>query len=372
TKSKMNPAEMIKTSSEIHLSYKKTTLVQNEIVLALRGEVGLARMIEKELSGTNITRGLARLSAKKSEVIPEFLIWVLRSPKFRTDLIRRVGGSALQEISLSELRKVEALIPPLPEQKKIAQILSTWDQAITATERLLGNSLQRKKGLMQQLLMGKKRLISDNGTQFSGDWKERSIEEFFSVGSSKRVLQKDWKTKGIPFYRTRELVSLSKNQRFSSEIFISEELYSELSQKHGAPSVGDFLVSGVGTLGICYRVKEGDQFYFKDGNVIWFRPKKGIDSHFFEYCFQHEHVQSQIVSQASITTVGTYTIQNARKTKFYCPPTINEQKKVASIFLTVDREIDCIHMRLSQLKKEKKALMQKLLTGKRRVQVEAA
>ncbi|MGP9641786.1 hypothetical protein, partial [Halomonas sp. AOP42-A1-14] len=118
TKSKMNPAEMIKTSSEIHLSYKKTTLVQNEIVLALRGEVGLARMIEKELSGTNITRGLARLSAKKSEVIPEFLIWVLRSPKFRTDLIRRVGGSALQEISLSELRKVEALIPPSPNKKR--------------------------------------------------------------------------------------------------------------------------------------------------------------------------------------------------------------------------------------------------------------
>ena len=118
TKSKMSPAEMIKTSPEIHRSYGKTILSQGEIVLALRGEVGLARMVDEALSGANITRGLARLSAKKNTVIPEFLLWGLRSPKFRRDLIRRVGGSALQEISLSELRKVRVLVPPLPEQKK--------------------------------------------------------------------------------------------------------------------------------------------------------------------------------------------------------------------------------------------------------------
>ena len=61
------------------------------------------------------------------------------------------------------------------------------------------------------------------------EWKQRLIEDFFDVGSSKRVLQQDWTTQGIPFYRTRELVSLSKNKPFGSEIFISKELFREIS-----------------------------------------------------------------------------------------------------------------------------------------------
>ncbi len=104
----------------------------------------------------------------------------------------------------------------------------------------------------------------------AGEWEQRLIEDFFFVGSSKRVLQQDWTTQGVPFYRTRELVSLSKNEPFGSEIFISEELFRDISEKYGLPTEGDFLVSGVGTLGISYQVHAQDRFYFKDGNVLLF------------------------------------------------------------------------------------------------------
>src|SRR5690625_6012601 len=86
--------------------------------------------------------------------------------------MRRVGCTTLQEISLSEFRKVQTIIPPLPEQKRIAKILSTWDKAITTTEQLLANSQQQKKALMQQLLTGKKRLLDKKGIRFSGEWKK--------------------------------------------------------------------------------------------------------------------------------------------------------------------------------------------------------
>ena len=115
---KMNPNEMIKTSHEINQAYKKTILEDNEIVMALRGDVGLVRLIDANLVGANITRGLARISAKKGIIHPEYLLWELRSPRFRADLIRRVGGSALQEISLSELRKINTSVPSLNEQIK--------------------------------------------------------------------------------------------------------------------------------------------------------------------------------------------------------------------------------------------------------------
>lgn len=280
-------------------------------------------------------------------------------------------GAGRYKLNKASLEKIYVLIPPNEEQEKIAQILAIWDQAISATEKMLENSQQQKKALMQKLLTGKERLLDENGAKFSGEWSQKLVEECFDVGSSKRVLQVDWKSEGVPFYRTRELVSLSKRQAFRSEIFISDELFLELSQKYGIPTAGDFLVSGVGTLGISYQVKDGDKFYFKDGNVLWFKLKNHILSDYFKYCFQSDFVQEQIEAQASVTTVGTYTIQNAKKTKFWCPPSLQEQQKIAAVLTIADQEIGTLQKKLDCLNQEKKILMQQLLTGKKRVKVAA-
>ncbi|MEI7869556.1 MAG: restriction endonuclease subunit S [Candidatus Methylumidiphilus sp.] len=193
-----------------------------------------------------------------------------------------------------------------------------------------------------------------------GEWKQKLIEDFFDVGSSKRVLQQDWTTQGVPFYRTRELVSLSKNEPFGSEIFISEELFREISINYGMPTEGDFLVSGVGTLGISYQVQAQDRFYFKDGNVLWFKLKSGIVSKFFKYCFEADEIQNQILGQASISTVGTYTIQNTKVTKFTCPQNIEEQQKIADCLSSLDELITAQAQKLDTLKIHKKGLMQQL------------
>ncbi len=193
-----------------------------------------------------------------------------------------------------------------------------------------------------------------------GNWCNPTIEDFFKVGSSKRVLQKDWTTHGIPFYRTRELVSLSKGEPFSSEIFISDELFSCLSENYGVPKEGDFLVSGVGTLGISYQVQKGDRFYFKDGNVLWLSKKSGINSTFFNYCFESDWIQNQIIGQTSKSTVGTYTIQNAKKTSFWCPPTPEEQQKIADCLSSLDELITAHIQKHEALQSYKKGLMQDL------------
>ena len=83
---------------------------------------------------------------------------------------------------------------------------------------------------------------------------------------------------------------------FSNEIFISKNLYEELQNKYGVPKIGDLLVSGVGTLGICYLMNNDNEFYFKDGNVIWFRNKGSINSKFIVYSFQEKFVLSQITT----------------------------------------------------------------------------
>ncbi|ANE55315.1 restriction endonuclease subunit S [Methylomonas sp. DH-1] len=276
----------------------------------------------------------------------------------------------LASINSTQLKDFPVLLPTLPEQQKIAQILSTWDKAIEKLEALIAAKQKRKKALMQQLLTGENRLLDKSGVRFNGKWELKFVKDFFDVGSSKRVLQTDWTNEGVPFYRTRELVSLSKNEPFGSEVYISQELFQELSDKYGLPRNGDFLVSGVGTLGIAYQVKAGDNFYFKDGNVIWFKLREGIESDFFKYSFQSDFVQNQIIEQASITTVGTYTIQNAKKTRFWCPISLEEQQKIASILTAADTEIETHQKQLAALKEQKKGLMQQLLTGKKRVKVD--
>ena len=77
-------------------------------------------------------------------------------------------------------------IPPLSEQKRIVKILSTWDKAISVTEKLLANSQQQKKALMQQLVTGKKRLLDENGVRFSGEWCTCTLSEVAHIimGSS--------------------------------------------------------------------------------------------------------------------------------------------------------------------------------------------
>ncbi|MBD3654279.1 restriction endonuclease subunit S [Kangiella sp.] len=334
--------------------------------------VGANGYVEHAPKNTFLPDRLWQAKPKKEKVEMRWLAYWFGSSHTRYILSSLGTGTSgsMKNITKGDVLNSKILIPPVPEQKKIAQILSTWDKAITTTEKLLKNSQQQKKALMQQLLTGKKRLLDDNGVRFNGEWRKCRIEEYFDVGSSKRVLQEDWKNKGVPFYRTRELVSLSKNEKFRSEIFISEDLFLGLSEKYGVPSEGDFLISGVGTLGISYQVKHGDRFYFKDGNVLWLKKRPGVNSDFFKYSFDSKYVQNQIKAQASITTVGTYTITNARKTKFLCPPTLSEQEKISEVMNACDDEILMIQLKLKKLKKEKKALMQQLLTGKRRVKLD--
>ncbi|MGL6420847.1 restriction endonuclease subunit S [Aeromonas caviae] len=339
-------------------------LGERTILMSINGTIGNLAYYR----GENVVLGksAAYINVKNS-VDLDFVYYVLSSSKTQAFYESELTGTTIRNLSIKSIKNTKVDTPPLPEQKKIAQILSTWDRAISTTEQLLANSQQQKKALMQQLLTGKKRLLDNNGVRFSGEWQQCIIEDFFDVGSSKRVLQDDWKNEGTPFYRTRELVSLSKNEPFRSEVFIADELFHELSIKYGAPKSGDFLVSGVGTLGISYQVKDGDRFYFKDGNVLWFKIKEGLFSDYFKYCFQSDFLQEQIVAQASITTVGTYTIQNAKKTKFWCPPSIAEQQKISAVLSTADQEIAALQQKLDALKQEKMALMQQLLTGKKRV-----
>ncbi len=179
-------------------------------------------------------------------------------------------------------------------------------------------------------------------------WEYKKLGEIFDITSSKRVFQSEWKNSGVPFYRAREIVQLSKNGYVDNELFITEELYSEYTEKYGKPQKGDIMVTGVGTLGICYLVKDNDKFYFKDGNIIWLKKKTDNLSEYIEYAFKSYFVKNQ-VDNSSGATVGTYTIVRANKTIVPIPQSISEQQHIVE-------ELDM----LSSIIEKKKAQLNEL------------
>jgi type I restriction enzyme S subunit len=364
TKKEINTAEMITTTEEIHQSYKKTILEKDELMVALRGKIGLVRMVSEQLAGVNITRGIARLAPKLNIVDSGFLLWAVRSNQVKTDLMRMAGGSALQEISLTALRKVKIQVPPLPEQKKIAFILSTWDKAISTTEALIDNSKQQKKALMQQLLTGKKRLLDDSSKPFEGEWEELTVGNLGTIysGGTPSTSNKEYWNGDIDWVTPTDITKQDSVYINSSVRQISPE---------GLKSSSAKLVPK-GSLLVCTRATIGEMAItahemctnqgFK--NIV---PNKKTNIEFVFNLLTYE--KHKLISKASGSTFLELSKRTFEGMKFNVPM-IDEQEKIAAVLTNADKEIELLQEQLIDLKQEKKALMQQLLTGKRRVKID--
>ena len=190
-------------------------------------------------------------------------------------------------------------------------------------------------------------------------WSIKRLGDILSITSCKRVHESEWTTSGVPFYRARELVALHDKLPIEP-LFISEELYEKNTKLSGCIQAGDLLVTGVGTIGIQYLVKPGDRFYFKDGNIIWLKNEDKINGEFLYYSFDGQFIRKQILNAAGVGTVGTYTIDNAKKTYVMVPP-IEEQEKIAEILGTWDRAIEELTDLIAEKKELRKGLANRLL-----------
>ena len=164
-----------------------------------------------------------------------------------------------------------------------------------------------------------------------------------NVTSVKRIHQSDWTDSGVRFLRARDIVAAAKNEEPDDYLYISKEKYEEYSALSGKVGVSDLLVTGVGTIGVPYLVRNLEPLYFKDGNIIWFQNSDKIDGKFLFYSFSAEQIQGFINESAAIGTVGTYTIESGKKTPISLPNQI-EQAKVGEFFQQLDNLIT-LHQR---------------------------
>lgn len=199
-----------------------------------------------------------------------------------------------------------------------------------------------------------------------GNWCWTYIKFGFDVTSSKRVHKEDWLSQGIPFYRTRELVKLSENGCVDNELFISEKLYNSFVAEYGVPQKGDLLISGVGTIGVPYVINENQKFYFKDGNIIWFKNRGLFHPKYVYFLYKSTFIDNQIHQMSSGTTVDTYTIINANATVVPLPPFSEQHRiidRIESLFAKLDEAKQKAQDALDSFETRKAAILHRAFTG---------
>jgi type I restriction enzyme S subunit len=266
----------------------------------------------------------------------------------------------LASINSSQLKDFPVLLPPLPEQRQIAQILSTWDKAIVTTEKLIAASQQQKKALMQQLLTGKKRFAG-----FSEEWKEVKLKQLGEVvsGGTPSTTNSDYWDGDVFWVTPTDITKLKSHYIGSSIRKISKPGLLSCSAK--LVPKGSLLVCSRATIGTLAITKT--EMCTNQGfkNLV---PNKSTDVEFLYYLLAHE--RHQLISKASGSTFLELSKKDFDNIRLKVP-SFKEQQKIAAVLTSADQEIYALQSKLAHFKQEKKALMQQLLTGKRRVVLEA-
>jgi len=315
---------------------------KDTILIALTGATaGKVGYLTFEACGNQSITGITL----NKDNLPKFLFYYLLY--LRPKILRDCVGGAQPHISQGYVKEIDYPSLSKNKQQEIVSILDTINNIIDADKKQLE--------LLDEAV--KSRFIEMFGEPNSNpkNYPIMKIDELFDVGSSKRVFESEWTDSGVPFYRTREIVKLSQDGFVNNELFITEEMFEKYKDKYGVPKADDMMVTGVGTLGVCYIVKESDRFYFKDGNTLWFKNKGLCDVRFIKDQYDTDFVKEQINRNANASTVGTYTITNAKNTLVLVPP-IEEQHQYIEFVKLIDKSKFNIQQHLN--------LMQELLDKK--------
>lgn len=215
--------------------------------------------------------------------------------------------------------------------------------------------------------------ISDDEKPFDipDNWEWCYLQNIVNIRSAVRIHQSDWRKSGVPFYRAREIVKLSKQGYVDNELFIDRDKYEEYKKSSGVPIKGDLMVSGVGTLGASYVVKDTDEFYYKDASVLCFENRFGINPYYLQNLLATPFMMSQIYSSDAYgTTVATLTMDRAYGFLVPLPPLAEQERivaKVDELMKEID-ELEKIENELESIKKAfpddmKSALLQAAMKG---------
>ena len=304
--------------------------------------------------------GLTVTPKNADEILPEFLNLQML---FLNDYIYSLSrGAAQRNLNVPAFRKTLINYPEsLDEQHRIVSILDHCFKAIDKAKANAEQNLQNAKELFESYLQG----VFDAKKSDESGWIKNRLEELGVITSSKRIYKREYVEKGIPFYRTKEVKELAHNREISLELFISRERYEEIKNAFGVPQIGDLLISAVGTIGEILVIKDAQEFYFKDGNIIWLKNFHNIDTDYLKYALTAfvEKIKSLAIGSA----YSALTIEKLKLYEIAFPETIEKQQKIVQKLDALQAESlklqSHYQKRIDDLEELKKSILQKAFAG---------
>ena len=317
----------------------KGKLQKGDLVITMRGSVGNVALFHGEQYKTAFIN--AQMAIIRPFKIENEFLWFFMNSNFTQNKIKTMSsGSAQPQLTKKVVEELYISRPQKKEQQRIAQILSTWDKAIELKEKLIEEKEEQKKGLMQRLLTGEVRLPG-----FEGEWEEVRLKSILDYEQPDKYIAED-----IQEYSIKLIPVLTANKSF---ILGSTKDVQGIYQDIPVIIFDDFTTDSkyvdfkfkIRSSAIKLLKSKNDnidlKFIYELMQLIKF-PRGG---HKRYYISEYQYLRLMI-------------------------PKYNEQKAIAQILSTADKEIDLLNQELEQLKEQKKGLMQLLLTGKIRVSLQ--
>jgi type I restriction enzyme S subunit len=327
----------------------------------------------RQIGRTGLLLRPAAMNQALTAVIPEAAKlnshYLLHWLNGRVEDWRRIAGSSRKDpnITKSDIMDFGILLPPLPEQERLGEILSGTDHLITLTDSLLALRLEYKRGLIQQLVTGKMRFkefvkggkkVKTRYGDFPEDWSQVHISDIADEAGKKNGGGRE-----LP------VLSCTKHRGLVNSLeYFGKRIFSEDTSTYRIVERGDFAYA-------TNHIEEGSIGYqnLHDAALISpmytvFRTKPGVDHEFFWKLIKTELYRHifEVNTSGSIARRGALRWDEFALIKVFLP-TVPEQKRIAAVLNICDEEIKLLEKQLDALKEQKRGLMQKLLTGEIRV-----
>lgn len=292
------------------------------------------------INGASVVAGLHTMPFRPLSNLfsPCFLGYYINSMAYRFQLYALIQGIKVCAISKKTMSGTFLIVPPLAEQKKIAEVLGVWDKAIEKQSQLIEQLTLRKRGLMQQLLTAKRRLPG-----FSDPWKELKLRDIAKIRKGEQVNKEDL------FFNAKYPV-INGGITPSGYLDIYNTTANTITISEGGNSCGyvNFMTTPFWSGGHCYTID----------------VKDGINNLFVYQLLKHneKYIMSLRVG-SGLPNIQVKDLGNLR----LVVPNNQEQTAIAQVLTAADREIELAQQKLELLRQQKRGLMQQLLTGKKRV-----
>lgn len=350
----IDPSSLSRTSREIADRYRRSVVRPGDIVFSLRGNIGELSIVPPGLPEANLTQGTARISVN-GRALNEYVAFALREPSLQRKISRLGKGSTFQEISLEALRKIEIALPPLPEQRKIAEILRTWDEAIEKLEALRAANEGRYKALAR-------RFFDPCHPTFHGrpnTWQEFELGDVFRERNQSGE-------------ENDRLLSITMNGGVIDRDDVGrKDTSTEDKSKYKLILPGDV---GYNTMRMWQGVSglSALRGIISPAYTVVTPVPKRILGRYAAHLFKSRRMVFDFERYSQGLTSDTWNLKFPAfsKIRVFLPPT-DEQEKEADLLDALTAEISVTGKQLEALTHQKRGLMQKLLTGQWRVKVEA-